>query len=59
MINLFTILIVIDCILALIFTLRCLILLFVYDYEAWKRKKKEKDYYHKVEDKFKNRKLTD
>ena len=59
MINLFTILIVIDCILALIFTLRCLILLFVDDYEAWKRKKKEKDYYHKVEDKFKNRKLTD
>lgn len=59
MINLFTILIAIEIILALIFTLRCLILLFVYDYEAWKRKKEEKDRCRKIEDRFKDRKLTD
>lgn len=46
-------------ILALIFILRCLILLFAYDYETWKRKKEDKNHCHQVEDKFKNRKLTD
>lgn len=46
-------------ILALIFIIRCLILLFAYDYEMWKRKKEDKNRYHQVEDKFKNRKLTD
>lgn len=59
MIDLFTILLAIGCILALIFTLRCLILIFVYDYKAWKREKEEKDYHRRVEDPFKNRKLTD
>lgn len=46
-------------ILALIFIIRCLILLFTYDYEMWKRKKEDKNHCHQVEDKFKNRKLTD
>lgn len=42
----------------------CLMLYFtiqiiICDYEMWKRNKKEKDCRHKMEDKFKNRKLTD
>lgn len=59
MIDLFTILLAIGCILALIFILRCLMLIFVYDYKAWKREKEEKNYSRKVEDRFENRKLTD
>ena len=31
----------------------------VCDYEAWKRHKEEKERCHQMEDKFKNRKLTD
>ena len=46
-------------ILALIFITRCLILIFICDYEMWKREKKIKNRYHQVEDKFKDRKLTD
>ena len=59
MIDAFMVIILIASILALIFILRCLILLFVYDYEMWERKKEDKNHCHQVEDKFKNRKLTD
>ena len=59
MVDAFMVIMLIASILALIFILRCLIGIFACDYDMWKRKKKEKDYHHKVEDKFKNRKLTD
>lgn len=39
--------------------LHCGIQIVIYDYERWKRYKAEKERYHKMEDKFKNRKLTD
>ena len=55
----FMVIILIASILGLIFILRCLIVLFAYDYEMWKRKKEDKNHCHQVEDKFKNRKLTD
>lgn len=59
MIDAFMVVMLIASILVLIFTLRCLILIFVYDYEMWKREKEDKSHCHQVEDKFKNRKLTD
>ena len=59
MIDAFMVVILIASVLALIFILRCLICIFVCDYEMWKRKKEDKNRYHQVEDKFKNRKLTD
>lgn len=37
----------------------CTIGIIVCDYEAWKRHKEEKEHCHQMEDKFKNRKLTD
>lgn len=39
--------------------LHCAIQLVIYDYEMLKRKKAEKDRCRQMEDKFKNRKLTD
>ena len=39
--------------------LRCMIQIVICDYERWKRYKAEKERYRKMEDKFKNRKLTD
>ena len=39
--------------------LRCAIQIVICDYERWKRYKAEKKRYRKMEDKFKNRKLTD
>lgn len=39
--------------------LRCVIQIVIFDYEMWKRKKAEKDCCRQIEDKFKNRKLTD
>ena len=36
-----------------------LIQIVICDYKAWKLNKAEKDRYRKMEDKFKNRKLTD
>lgn len=39
--------------------LHCAIEIVICDYERWKRYKAEKELYHKMEDKFKNRKLTD
>lgn len=59
MIDAFMVVILIASILALIFTLHCMILIFVYDYQMWKRKKEDKKHCHQAEDKFKNRKLTD
>lgn len=53
------IVILIEAILALIFITRCLILIFICDYKMWKLKKEDKNRYHQVEDKFKDRKLTD
>lgn len=41
MIDAFIVIMLIASVLALIFTLRCLILMFVCDYEMWKRKKKK------------------
>lgn len=59
MIDAFMVIMLIASVLALIFVLRCLILIFVYDYKMWKREKEDENRYHQVEDKFKNRKLTD
>ena len=39
--------------------LHCAIEIVICDYERWKQYKAEKERYHKMEDKFKNRKLTD
>lgn len=39
--------------------LHCGIQIVIYDYKRWKQYKAEKERYHKMEDKFKNRKLTD
>lgn len=57
--DVFMAVILIASVLGLIFILRCLILILVDDYEMWKRKKEDENRYHQVEDKFKNRKLTD
>lgn len=59
MIDAFMVVILIASILALICILRCLILIFVYDYQMWKREKEDKSHCYQMEDKFKNRKLTD
>lgn len=59
MLIVFMVIILIASILALIFILRCLILLFAYDYEMWKRKKEDKNHCHQVEDNFKNHKLDE
>lgn len=45
--------------LGLFVMLHCVIRIAICDYEMWKRKKAEKERYHQLEDKFKNRKLTD
>ena len=45
--------------LAVLFITYFLIRIVVYDYEMWKRNKEEKERYRRMEDKFKNRKLTD
>lgn len=39
--------------------LHCVIQIVIFDYEMWKRNKAEKDRCRQMEDKFKNRKLTD
>lgn len=59
MIDALMIVMLITCILAMLFIARCLILIFVDDYEMWKREKENKTRYRQVEDKFKDRKLTD
>lgn len=45
--------------LAVFFITYFLIRIVVCDYEMWKRNKEEKKRYRRIEDKFKNRKLTD
>lgn len=45
--------------LAILFITYFLIRIVVCDYEMWKRNKAKEDRYRKMEDKFKNRKLTD
>nr|DAO87373.1 MAG TPA: cytochrome B6-F complex subunit [Caudoviricetes sp.] len=59
MLDIFMVILLIASILALIFITRCLIGIFICDYEMWKRKKEDKNRYHQIEDKFKDRKLTD
>lgn len=59
MIDAFMVVLLIGYILAILFITRCLILLFIDDYEMWKRKKEDEKRYRQVEDKFKDRKLTD
>lgn len=59
MINAFMVVLLIGCILAILFITHCLILIFIDDYEMWKRKKEDENRYRQVEDKFKDRKLTD
>lgn len=55
----FLIIMAIEAFLALFLTIYLLIQLVICDYKAWKRNKAEEDRYRKMEDKFKNRKLTD
>lgn len=43
----------------LVVMLHCAIDIIICDYETWKRKKAEKDRCRQIEDKFKNRKLTE
>lgn len=45
--------------LGLFVLLHCVIHIVICDYEMWKRNKAEKDRCRRMEDKFKNRKLTD
>lgn len=45
--------------LGLFVILHCVIQIVICDYEMWKRNKAEKDRCRQMEDKFKNRKLTD
>ena len=59
MIDAFLVIMAIESFLALFLTTYLLIQMVVCDYKAWKRNKAEKERYHKMEDKFKNRKLTD
>lgn len=58
-IDAFLVIIIIECFLDLFFITYVLIQIVVCDYKAWKRNKAEEDRYRKMEDKFKNRKLTD
>lgn len=59
MIDALMVVLLIISILALLFIARCLILIFIDDYAMWKREKENKNRYHQVEDKFKNRKLPE
>lgn len=57
--DVFLVIMTIASFLALFFITYCLIQIVVCDYKAWKWNKAEKERYRKMEDKFKNRKLTD
>ncbi len=59
MINAFMVVLLIGYILVILFIARCLIFIFINDYKMWKRKKEDENRYRQVEDKFKDRKLTD
>jgi len=58
-IDAFLVIIIIECFLALFLVTYILIQIVVCNYKTWKRNKAEEDRYRKMEDKFKNRKLTD
>ena len=58
-IDAFLVIIIIECFLDLFLVTYVLIQIVVCDYKAWKRNKAKEDRYRKMEDKFKNRKLTD
>lgn len=58
-IDAFLVIIIIEFFLDLFLATYFLIQIVVRDYKAWKRNKAEEDRYRKMEDKFKNRKLTD
>lgn len=58
-IDAFLVIIIIEFFLSLFLVTYVLIQIVVRDYKAWKRNKAEEDRYRKMEDKFKNRKLTD
>lgn len=58
-IDAFLVIIIIECFLGLFLVTYVLIQIVVCDYKAWKRNKAKEDRYRKMEDKFKNRKLTD
>lgn len=45
--------------LGLLVMIHCVVQIAICDYEIWKRNKAEKDRCRQMEDKFKNRKLTD
>lgn len=53
------IMMVIGSFISIVVMLYCAIRIVICDYEMWKRKKAEKDRCRQIEDKFKNRKLTE
>lgn len=59
MLEIMLVILTIGAFIGLFVMLRCAIQLVIYDYEMLKRKKAEKERYHQIKDKFKNRKLTD
>lgn len=59
MLEILLIMLTIGSFIGLFVLLHCAIQIVICDYEMWKRKKAEKERYHQLEDKFKNRKLTD
>ncbi len=59
MIDAFMVVLLIASILAILFITRCLILIFIDDYKMWKLEKEDDNRYRQMEDKFKDRKLTD
>lgn len=59
MLEIMLIMLTIGSFIGLFVLLHCAIQMVICDYEMWKRKKAEKERYHQLEDKFKNRKLTD
>ena len=59
MLEIMLVILIIASFLGLFVMIRCAIQIVILDYEMWKRKKAEKDRCRQMEDKFKNRKLTD
>lgn len=59
MIDAWLVIMIIGSFLALFLITYLMIRMVICDYKAWKRNEVEKDRYRKMEDKFKNRKLTD
>lgn len=59
MLEIMLVILIIASFLDLFVMIRCVIQIVIFDYEMWKRNKAEKDRCRQMEDKFKNRKLTD